>query len=319
MLFSEMINFYIIFNYLIKIYASIPQGIASPIARRTLALAEKTQSEPSTFRLFGYIISFSVKIFVMEFYMLTKLNRLSLIGLLFLGLNTITTIYAHAESEAQQDRFEAYNRRMFAFNQGADKVVFTPIATGYNVVVPGFARTGIHHVFSNIDSVPIIINDFLQLKGNQGARDLWRLFFNTTFGVLGIFDVASKMGLPAQDNDFGVTLAQWGYKDSHYFILPFLGPSTVRDGIGTTIDYNFLMVYPYINDRTTEYSLIGLDFVQRRADLLRYQNLINQASVDQYVFQRDAFMQKRAYTLKNLLGKDSNDASAASDADFLDQ
>jgi phospholipid-binding lipoprotein MlaA len=118
-----------------------------------------------------------------------------------------------------------------------------------------------------------------------------------------------------------MTLSQWGYKNSNYFILPILGPSTVRDGIGAAIDYNFLLIYPYIDNSTTRYSLVSLDFIQHRANLLQYQDVMDQAAVDKYVFQRDAFMQKRIATIKNNASERSADANATTTTDdpFADE
>lgn len=222
-----------------------------------------------------------------------------------------TTAYA-AEN---QDRFESYNRSMTHFNDGLDKVVLTPVATGYKIVVPDIARKGIHNEFNNIDSVPVIINDLLQAKGNQCMRDFWRVFFNMTFGVLGLVDVASQMGLPKHSNDFGLTLAQWGYKNSSYFVLPVFGPSTVRDSLGLGVDYEVFSVYPHIHSKRLRYSATGLDFIQWRADLLKYQNLIDQASLDPYLFQRDAYLQKRTHAINNPADKDEADDINANNHD----
>ena len=215
---------------------------------------------------------------------------------------------SQAAAADPQDRFEPYNRSMFNFNKGVDKVVLTPVATGYQIVIPDLARQGIHNAFMNVDSIPIVINDFLQAKGNRGTRDLWRLFFNTTFGCFGLFDIATPMGIPREENDFGLTLATWGYKNSNYFIIPILGPSTVRDTIGLGVDYEFLTIYPYIDDDEVRYSLVILDLIQRRADAFQYQKLIDQASLDPYVFQRNAYMQKRDYKINR--GEDSNTDTA---------
>lgn len=236
---------------------------------------------------------------------------LALTAVLTLGI----AVEASAATTDNPDRFESYNRSMFHFNDGLDKVVLTPIATGYQIVVPELAQKGIHNEFNNIDSVPIIINDVLQVRLNQTARDLWRLFFNLTFGFLGLYDVGNQIGLPKKDNDFGLTLARWGYKHSNYFILPVLGPGTVRDSIGKGVDYELLSVYPYIDNKTVRYSLVGLDFIQTRADLLQYQNAINQASLDPYIFQRNAYLQKRQYDINQLSGEDKDHETNANNDD----
>ncbi len=211
--------------------------------------------------------------------------------------------FADAPTVSRKDPYENFNRHSFALNQKVDEVVYTPLATIYKTALPTVAQHRMSDFFNNLGDVTVFANDVLQAKVYQGTQDIWRIFFNSTFGVLGFFDVASKIGLPAHQNDFGMTLTHWGYKGTNYFVIPFLGPSTVRDTYGLAIDYEVLSVYPYIHNQHWRYSLLGLNLVQQRAQLLQMQKLIDEAGVDPYAFQRDAYLQRRDY----LMAKNFND------------
>lgn len=210
---------------------------------------------------------------------------------------------ANAEAYADHpvgnpDPYEKFNRPMFVFNDKLDQFVLKPIATLYNKIVPKPLVKGISNIFSNIDTIPTVINDGLQGNIYQATSDFWRLGINSTIGILGFFDPATSMGLEHNSEDFGLTLAQWGYKNSNYLVLPFFGPSTPRDGIGLPVDYYLFSIYPYITPVTARYELYGLGIVSRRADLLHFQNVMDQASLDRYVFLRDAYMQRRSYLIQ---------------------
>jgi len=195
------------------------------------------------------------------------------------------------------DPYEPFNRVMFRFNDTVDKVLLKPLATLYLAIVPKPAVTGIRNFFSNVDTLPTIPNDILQGNFYQGIRDTWRLLINTTVGLLGFFDPATHIGLGPNKEDFGLTLAQWGYHHSGYLVIPFLGPTTTRDLIGFPIDYYFFSIYPHINPTRTRYELYGLGVLSRRAELLSYENVMEQAAIDRYVFMRDAWMQRRAWLI----------------------
>ena len=202
----------------------------------------------------------------------------------------------------QSDPYQNFNRHAFCLNDGIDKAVYKPVASMYQAVLPNVAQRRVSDFFGNIHDISGLANDVLQAKVYQGTQDTWRVFFNTTFGLLGFFDVASKIGLPKHPNDFGMTLANWGYRNTNYFVIPFLGPSTVRDALGTGVDYEVLSIYPYIKSDRLRYSLVGLDLVQLRASLLHLQSVMDQAAVDPYIFQRDAYLQHRNYLLSQNLG-----------------
>jgi phospholipid-binding lipoprotein MlaA len=201
--------------------------------------------------------------------------------------------------EAQQDSLEFFNRSMFQFNDLVDCYIAKPVAIIYNLIIPRPLNQGIHNFFLNIETIPTIANDILQLNLYQTLNDAWRLVINTTIGIGGLFDVASRLGLPYYKNDFGLTLAFWGYEDSTYIVLPFWGPRTVRDGIiGLPVDYYAFSIYPYIRPYRARYGLYALSVVDARAQLLQFQPVIEEVAVDKYVFMRNAYLQRRAFQIK---------------------
>lgn len=212
-------------------------------------------------------------------------------------------VYADLPDDTQptvaKDPFEGFNRFMFGFNEKVDKYAMKPVATFYNTIMPKPLNQGVHNFFNNLGTVPTLANDLLQLNFYQAANDSWRIIINTTVGVGGLFDVASRIGLEHYTNDFGLTLATYGYENSNYLVLPFFGPSTPRDGIiGLPVDYFLFSVYPYIEPQSRRYQVYGLGVVDRRAQLLKYQEVMEEASVDKYVFIRNAFMQRRAHQIE---------------------
>jgi phospholipid-binding lipoprotein MlaA len=196
------------------------------------------------------------------------------------------------------DPYERFNRVMFSFNEVVDNSVVKPLATLYNKIMPKPLNKGVSNFFTNIDTIPTVLNDLLQANLYQATSDSWRLGINSTVGILGFFDMATDMGLEPNTEDFGLTLAQWGYKNSNYIVIPFLGPSTVRDGVGFFINYQFLTIYPYIYPVNDRYRLYLFGVLQRRAELVRFQSVLEQAAVDKYVFMRDAYMQRRSYQIQ---------------------
>jgi phospholipid-binding lipoprotein MlaA len=196
------------------------------------------------------------------------------------------------------DPYESFNRVMYNFNDFMDNAILRPVANFYLKVVPKPFVKGISNFYSNIDTVPTVINDVLQANFYQATSDFWRLTINSTVGIVGFFDVATDVGLEPNKEDFGLTLARWGYTKSNYLVLPFFGPSTLRDGIGIPVDYYAFSIYPHIHPLITRYEIYGVGIVSRRADLLRFQNVFDQAAVDKYVFLRDAYMQRRSYLIQ---------------------
>ena len=192
----------------------------------------------------------------------------------------------------ERDPWESYNRSIHSFNESFDKAIGQPVAEAYQFILPEFIQTGISNFFSNLNDIIVVVNDLLQFKFTQAAQDITRFVYNTTFGILGFFDPATHMDLPKHDEDFGQTLAVWGVGDGAYFVLPFLGPSTVRDTTGLVVD---AYVDPLINvrDDETRWGLIALRAVDKRASLLEATRIMEKSGIDSYVFMRNAYFQIR--------------------------
>jgi phospholipid-binding lipoprotein MlaA len=197
------------------------------------------------------------------------------------------------------DPLEPLNRQIFAFNMVLDRTLFRPIARAYDKAVPPVIACHIGNFFDNIDDVTNVANNLLQFKLLDAWSDAWRVAFNTTFGFLGFFDVATCAGLPKHHQDFGLTLARYGFVNSTYLMVPFFGPSTIRDTIGWAVDWRYLSVWPYIEPTYLRYGLYGLRLVHKRAALLPADQLIDDA-LDPYVFVRDAYLQKRECDIKSI-------------------
>jgi phospholipid-binding lipoprotein MlaA len=209
-------------------------------------------------------------------------------------------------STTPPDDFEKFNRAMFSFNETLDKYIFKPIAQIYNLAMPKLLNTGIHNMFNNVGTFPTIVNDLLQANFYQASSDSWRMLFNSTLGFGGFFDVGSHVGLNMYSNDFGQTLTKWGCKKSTYIVLPFFGPSTIRDTIGLPIDYEMSM-YPQIKDIALRNEIWTLEKIDKRVQLLRFENVYQTIALDRYIFIRDAYFERRSYGLMSNKEKLLND------------
>ena len=196
-----------------------------------------------------------------------------------------------------QDRFERYNRAIYKFNDGLDRTVLRPVARTYVKVTPAPVRTRVGNFFENLSYTSTIPNDLLQLKFKPLATDTLRLLINTTGGVGGLFDPATQMGIPTGDEDFGQTLGYWGVPAGPYFLLPFFGPSTVRDTAGSVVA-RYTNPLQYVSSPYVEYGLTGLDLVHNRAELLPMQNTLDNA-FDSYAVIRSAYLQRREYQVQD--------------------
>ena len=193
-----------------------------------------------------------------------------------------------------KDPFEGFNRAMFAVNEGLDTVAVKPIAQAYDFVTPLPVRAGVGDFFSNILDVRNVLNNSLQGKLGDAGVDLGRLLINSTIGIFGLFDVASELGLDKHDEDFGQTLAVWGWEDSSFLFWPLVGPKTVRDTGGLIVDiYTDPTWYTVEKSVATRNSLIALRFVDVRASLLPSDKVVDEAALDKYAYVRDAYLQRR--------------------------
>lgn len=192
------------------------------------------------------------------------------------------------------DRFEGFNRAMFSVNEGLDTVAVKPIAQAYDFVTPLPVRAGVGDFFGNIADVRNVLNNTLQGKLADAGTDLGRLLINSTIGIFGLFDVASELGIAKHDEDFGQTLAVWGWEDSSFLFWPLVGPRTVRDTGGLIVDiYTDPTWYALNKSVATRNSLVALRFVDVRASLLPSDKVVDEAALDKYAYVRDAYLQRR--------------------------
>lgn len=198
-------------------------------------------------------------------------------------------------SASEEDPWESFNRPVFRFNDVLDTYALKPLAQGYQKVTPQFVEDGVHNVFANIGDVGNLANNLLQGKLHNAGVDSSRLIFNTTFGLLGFIDVASRMGLQRNDEDFGQTLGVWGVNSGPYLVLPLLGPSTVRDATAKVPD-SFLGPYPYIDHVPTRNVTRGVNVIDARARLLSAERMI---SGDKYIFIRNVYLQSREFRIRD--------------------
>lgn len=216
-----------------------------------------------------------------------------------------------------RDPFEGFNRGVFAFNEFFDRWLLRPVAKGYRAATPGFVETGVGNFFSNVRDAPIAVNNLLQGKPVHAASDVGRLVVNSTVGVLGFIDVASRMGLTKHSEDFGQTLGRWGVGSGPYLMLPLLGPSNLRDGPALIVD-GYLDPVNYIEDTATRIGAVALDRVDRRAELLDTEALLDEVGGDRYNTIRNAFLENREFQVNDGKVEDLDDLFEGMDEDYED-
>lgn len=201
-----------------------------------------------------------------------------------------------ASAHNPSDPLEPFNRSVYKFNDTVDKAVVKPVAQGYSAVMPTVGKIMIANFFSNLDDVVVTANDLLQLKLVQGYSDGMRVLVNSTIGVFGLIDVASVGELKKHNEDFGQTMGKWGIGNGPYIVLPILGPSTVRDGAGLFADGFASPTYQIKHMRTRNQAYLTRG-INRRAELLDQEKVLNEAMLDPYEFTRDSYLLYR----KNLV------------------
>lgn len=191
-----------------------------------------------------------------------------------------------------RDPFEGFNRSMYGINQTVDEAVVRPVAQAYKSAVPEIVQTGVRNFFSNLGDIFISVNNLLQGKVIEAANDGLRFAVNSTIGGFGVLDWASEMGLEKHNEDFGQTFGRWGVGDGPYIVWPLFGSSTARDSVGSIIDTR---VDPVRNHRpiAARNAMYLTRAVSRRADLLDASRILEEAALDKYVFERDAYLQRR--------------------------
>ncbi|MEG0920045.1 MAG: VacJ family lipoprotein [Comamonas sp.] len=211
-----------------------------------------------------------------------------------LGASALLAGCATGPNANPRDPLEPYNRTMFNINDAVDGAVFAPVATGYKNVTPEPVRIAVTNFFANIGDLWSIFNNALQLKGEGTYNSVVRFTTNTVLGLGGLIDVASEMDIERHKQDFGLTMARWGVPQGPYLVLPFFGPSSIRDTGGLVVDvYGYSP--GYIHDIPVRNSLYGLSLVNKRANLLGTTSLVESAALDKYSFTRDAYLQLRQH------------------------
>ena len=246
------------------------------------------------------------------------MNRALLIGLLLL-LGGCATVPQSSRDPA--DPWESYNRTVFKFNDAVDKAVLKPVARGYQKITPDMVETGVSNFFSNLSDVGISLNNLLQGEPRRAGSDLLRFVLNSTFGLVGVIDVASSLGLEKHAEDFGQTMAVWGVPSGPYFVLPFFGPSTIRDTAGFGVDLITHYPWRYLDDRTTRYFLTTLSIINLRSEVLKVEDLVGTKFYDRYASTRDAWLQYRDAQIKNgdVANSEEDDEEMIRDLEELDE
>lgn len=220
----------------------------------------------------------------------TGFRHLSLMAVCL--LLAVLTGCASGPRSDPRDPWEPFNRSMWAFNDGLDKAVLRPVAETYKDVTPNLVRKGVNNFFSNLTDLWSFVNNSLQLKPREAMESLTRFNLNTFFGLGGLLDIASEAGIERHREDFGQTLGRWGVPSGPYLVVPFLGPSTLRDTAARAINATGDPVY-YVDNVFKRNSLYVLRVVDLRASLLRAGNVLEEAALDRYTFTRDVYLQIR--------------------------
>ncbi|WP_374339385.1 VacJ family lipoprotein [Leeia sp.] len=209
------------------------------------------------------------------------------------SLILVAALAGCATPQNQNDPLEGINRPIYRFNTAVDQALLRPLSQAYTAVVPAPARHGVHNFFGNLNDIWIGINNLLQGKPKAAVSDWGRVLINSTVGVAGLVDVASKMDLEKHDEDLGQTLAVWGVGNGPYLVLPFLGSTTLRDS--TDLIAEHALYQDMIPDNSTRDGVTALRILDVRAQLLGVDHVISEAGgLDEYAFIRDAYLQRRA-------------------------
>ncbi len=195
------------------------------------------------------------------------------------------------------DPWEPFNRSVFEFNEGLDAYVLKPVVAGYRFVLPEFVRDGIYNFFSNYSDIYTALQNLLQGKPDYAFSDLMRVVVNTTMGLGGLIDLATPGGLEKHKEDWGQTFGVWGVPSGPYVVLPFFGPSNVRDTFGTAADLESDYLFRLLPDVALRNSLTGLRVVNARNTYYEAGDLLDGAAIDKYSFMRDAYIQRREYQI----------------------
>jgi len=203
------------------------------------------------------------------------------------------------------DPWEPFNRSVFEFNEGLDAYLLKPVVAGYRFVLPEFVRDGIYNFFSNYGDIYNIFYNLLQGKPGYAFNDFMRVAVNTTMGLGGFIDLATPGGLEKHKEDWGQTFGVWGVPAGPYVVLPFFGPSNVRDTFGTVADLESDYLFKYVKDVGLRNSITGLRVINARNTYYEAGDLLDGAAIDKYSFMRDAYIQRRQYQINE--GRDDEE------------
>ena len=201
-----------------------------------------------------------------------------------------------AVAPSKVDPLEPWNRAMYSVHEVVDGNVIKPVAKAYVQNMPELIRTGVSNFFGNIDDLFTGINDVLQGNGNRAGDAFGRVLLNSTFGMGGIFDLASMVGITKDKNDFGLTFGKWGATEGAYLFIPLFGPTTVRDGTGWLVRI-YTTPTGYIDNIPLRNSIWGIGYLDTRAQLLQSEDVLDTAALDKYRFLRNAYLRARRYQL----------------------
>ncbi len=209
---------------------------------------------------------------------------------------SVNVVQAQPADEVNPDPLEGFNRAMFTFNENLDEYVLLPVTRGYKAVTPDMVETGVSNFFSNLNDISVLVNSALQLKIHDSLHTTARFIANTFFGLGGLIDVATPLGLEKKNEDFGQTLGYWGVASGPYLVLPVFGPGSLRDSPANMADRYYLDPVMQLEDDGARYGLMALWAVDKRAQLMEKERVI---SGDRYTFTRDAYMQNREFLVND--------------------
>ena len=231
------------------------------------------------------------------------MKHLQTYSILFFLLPLLSSCATVDGPTAPNDPFESYNRSIYQFNDSLDTYLLKPVAQGYDAITPNPIQKSVSNFFSNLDDIIVLVNDLFQLKFSQAASDTGRIIINSSIGLFGLIDWASDIGLEKHHEDFGQTLGYWGVPSGPYFILPFIGPASIRDTSGLVVDSTYFdPVYKELHEdfpppkRENEAAALGMTVLKTidiRAKLLKAEKILDEAALDRYIFIREAYLQQR--------------------------
>lgn len=230
-----------------------------------------------------------------------KFRYTGLVAALMLSATVLSGCATPAGTKADveavdRDPLEPFNRTMHGFNRVADKVVLRPVASGYRAIMPEKGREMVTNFLQNLYTPVEFTNSVLQADPQNSFTHLWRFLINSSFGVAGLFDPATELGLKARHTDFGQTLALYGVDSGAYVVLPFFGPSSIRDGIGRGVD-TLINPITYLDDKIT-YSVAGATAIDWRSNNMSLLDDVYNDSLDPYATFRSGWTQKRAADIR---------------------